>query len=228
MYSNSCMKQRVLLKGKDALDLLHRISSVDLKHPRLGVEQEGLILNPQGKILSYFKFTVLNENDALVQFEDEFLNLLDQYTFSEKYTIEPLPLTEEIEIPEAERIAQLKPKFGQEFKPDATTNPLEVNLKSAIHDQKGCYPGQEVIEKIISLGSPARRLCLLQTGIELSLLLPQTLRNAEGQDAGTLTSFAGTQGLAILKRPYAVEQKEVFAVDQNQNNVVLIVQKVSS
>jgi aminomethyltransferase len=37
-----------------------------------------------------------------------------------------------------------------------------VGLRQSIADNKGCYPGQEVIEKIISLGAPARRIALIE------------------------------------------------------------------
>lgn len=57
------------------------------------------------------------------------------------------------------RVEQGTAWWGKEIQPDA--NPLELNLRSAIADQKGCYPGQEVIEKIIAIGSPAKRLCLV-------------------------------------------------------------------
>lgn len=221
------MKQRVLLKGKDALDLLHRISSVDLKRTQLNEPCEGLILNPQGKILSYFTLTRESENDVLVDFEGEFLSLLDQYTFGEKYEIIPQLSPPSPAASELERIKLLKPLFGREFKSDGTSNPLEVNLSSAIHDQKGCYPGQEVIEKILSLGSPARRLCLLATDEISEISCPATLFGPDGQEAGTLTSFEKTLGLAVLKRPHAVEHKKLSAVDHHQKSISLTVQKVS-
>ena len=222
------MKQRVLLKGKDALDLLQRISSVDLKRTQVNEPCEGLILNPQGKILSFFILTRLNEHEVLVDFEDEFLALIDQYTFGEKYEVLPQPLPAAMPLKESERIQSLKPLFGQEFKSDGTINPLEVNLKSAIHDQKGCYPGQEVIEKILSLGSPAKRLCLLTSNEPLVINCPVILSNPEGLEAGILTSFDQTSGLAILKRPYAQEHKILNLLGPDQKTVVLTVQKVSS
>ncbi len=57
---------------------------------------------------------------------------------------------------EKNRIQALRPRIDVEITPDS--NPLEMGLLEAIAQNKGCYPGQEVIEKIISLGSPAFRL----------------------------------------------------------------------
>ena len=36
--------------------------------------------------------------------------------------------------------------------------PLEADLNIAVHPNKGCYPGQETIAKIVNLGHPARKL----------------------------------------------------------------------
>jgi folate-binding Fe-S cluster repair protein YgfZ len=74
-----------------------------------------------------------------------------------------------------------------------------VNLSHAIADQKGCYPGQEVIEKIIALGSPARRLCRIRSESPLPEA-PAALTDETGTEAGTLTSSIGTIGLAVIGR----------------------------
>jgi folate-binding protein YgfZ len=58
------------------------------------------------------------------------------------------------------RILSLRPWVDAELVD--SVNPLEIGLRDAIADAKGCYPGQEVIEKIISLGAPARRLVLIR------------------------------------------------------------------
>ena len=58
------------------------------------------------------------------------------------------------------RIENTRPRLDAEL--DEEINPLEAGLPDAISEQKGCYPGQEVIEKILALGSPARRLIQIQ------------------------------------------------------------------
>ncbi len=45
--------------------------------------------------------------------------------------------------------------------------PLEIS-KDGIHEQKGCYPGQEVIERMIALGKPAKQI--LRFSLEISSL----------------------------------------------------------
>lgn len=69
-----------------------------------------------------------------------------------------IPTMSEAEF-EKMRILSLAPRIDVELLFDS--NPLELGLRAGISDNKGCYPGQEVIEKIISLGSPAKRLAKL-------------------------------------------------------------------
>lgn len=201
MYSKTTMKQRVLLKGADAVDLMNRISTADLGRLSLGVPTLSLFLNPQGKILCAFELTKIDDQSFEAVFDGPFLDVLDRYTFAEKYTVTRLDPIEDPGSSDRERILALEPKLGFEFQNDGNTNPLEINLLKAIHENKGCYPGQEVIEKIISLGSPARKLALVEGSS--SDLLPATVFDAESnQEAGTLTSFSDGVGLAILKRTH--------------------------
>lgn len=103
----------------------------------------------------------------------------------------------------ARRIAQLSPWWGAELTEAAM--PLEVGWREAIADNKGCYPGQEVIEKIIALGSPPRRFAQVR-GLGEVPSLPASLRK-EGQEVGLLTSAHATakgfDGLAILRKTVA-------------------------
>jgi folate-binding protein YgfZ len=90
--------------------------------------------------------------------------------------------------------------FGTEITPES--NPLEIGLGHAIADQKGCYPGQEVIEKIISLGEPAYRLVRVCANQSLT---PGPLTQASKPElpVGTLTSACARQGLARVRKLFA-------------------------
>ncbi len=59
------------------------------------------------------------------------------------------------------RIFELCPGIDTEMTKEFT--PLDLGLEEAIALQKGCYPGQEVIQRIYSQGSPAYRLILIQS-----------------------------------------------------------------
>ena len=209
MYSKTAMKQRILLTGKDGIDLLQRITTIDFKRISVGKPHSGLILNPQGKILCYFEVEMTTAPDQIeVSFDNRFLELLDQYTFGERYQIENLPLKEETltSATETSRILSRVPKTGNEFLNNGETNPLEVNLLFAIHDQKGCYPGQEVVEKIISIGSPAKHLCLVKC---TSDLMPGKDSLPLELNVGKLTSFEAPFGLAILRKTHIASGSKV-------------------
>jgi folate-binding protein YgfZ len=224
------MKQRVLLVGADGHDLLTRISTLDISRLDPGQTAQGLILNPQGKIRASFLITPLETHRSILEFEPPFFEVLDQYTFAERYELIPqdpiAPHAHSIEKEKSElaRIHSLTPALGKEFQHDESTNPLEVNLKSAIHDQKGCYPGQEVIEKILALGSPPKRLAKIELKVRSENPigpLPQPLLDPETkQQVGTLTSLEAEWGLAILKRTHLSPGLLLLSPDGAQFQVI--------
>lgn len=58
------------------------------------------------------------------------------------------------------RVEAFTPWWGIDL--DNRSIPLEADLSAAIHTNKGCYPGQETIAKIMNLGHPARKLVRLE------------------------------------------------------------------
>jgi folate-binding protein YgfZ len=88
---------------------------------------------------------------------------------------------------EAERIAAGSPAFGREL--DSTTIPIEAALTDWLSAEKGCYVGQEVIERMWSRERIARRLVAWQRDGDGPLPdLPATVRS--GPHDGSLTSAA--------------------------------------
>jgi folate-binding protein YgfZ len=91
-------------------------------------------------------------------------------------------------------------------------NPLEAGLRSAVAPNKGCYPGQEVIEKIAALGSPARRLAKIDGTGPLPEIGKPVL-GADSAEAGVVTSVtstaAGFTALAYVKKTHAKEGLEL-------------------
>ena len=115
------------------------------------------------------------------------------------------------------RIQSMRPRVGHEL--DFEWMPVEIGLADSIAQNKGCYPGQEVIEKIISLGSPPKRLALL-TGEEAHDDLPVpgdlVFNLAEPPaEIGKLTSVCknpngpGFLALSVIRKIHAKEGLEV-------------------
>jgi folate-binding protein YgfZ len=268
------------MKGPDARDFLHRLTTVNVRALEPGDFRAGFFLSPQGKIRAAFRLACRGDDSFYLEVEggaedawkDALLAVIDQYTFAEKYALDEkkglanawifgLPAATEHRMEERivddgtltllhgskrafakhwtsvwgpraavdrfvtaetdrrledvefdrERIETLFPRIDRELVMDA--NPLEIGLRESIAENKGCYPGQEVIEKIISLGSPAKRLALLSgTG---PLPAPGAdLHAGDGAVVGAVTSVArgsgeGFRALALLRKNAANEGKKL-------------------
>jgi folate-binding protein YgfZ len=84
------------------------------------------------------------------------------------------------------RVASGIPKYGQDIR--ERDLPQETGQQRALNFNKGCYIGQEIVERIRSRGSVHRSF----TGFETagSLPAPGTKVQADGKDVGEITSTA--------------------------------------
>jgi folate-binding protein YgfZ len=101
------------------------------------------------------------------------------------------------EAAEALRIEAGLPRFGADL--DTTTIPLEAGIEGrAISFTKGCYPGQEVIVRVVHRGHGrvARRLVGLTVQGDVLPAGGDTLR-AGDRDAGRVTSAAWSPSLGV-------------------------------
>lgn len=94
------------------------------------------------------------------------------------------------------------PEADYELSDDYT--PLEVGLRSAISDNKGCYTGQEVIARQITYDKVTRQM----VGLHLKSLVDSGEKVwVDGKAVGTVTSVVdsprfGPIALAVIKRPH--------------------------
>ncbi|MEE2786482.1 MAG: hypothetical protein VX589_04020 [Myxococcota bacterium] len=108
-------------------------------------------------------------------------------------------------VAEALRIHAGQPSFPGEFSEHVT--PLDCQGMDGVTDGKGCYPGQEVIERTIALGRPARKL--VQLTASRDLMVGSDIYS-DGVKVGRITSVThlgahATTALAIVKRRTAVD-----------------------
>ncbi len=98
------------------------------------------------------------------------------------------------------RIEALIPGVDQEIVPDA--NPLDIGFFEAIHPNKGCYPGQEVIERTLAKGSPAKRLVLARGKAPASGWVGLTVLPKADAVIGKRLSFGGAEAtIEKIKSP---------------------------
>lgn len=91
---------------------------------------------------------------------------------------------------EALRILEARPKFGQDIRDKDL--PQETAQTHALHFSKGCYLGQEIVERIHSRGQVHRTFTQFQLTGDMPHL-PAPLE-ANGKPAGELTSAALIRG----------------------------------
>ena len=97
---------------------------------------------------------------------------------------------------EARRVEQGVPRYGADM--DERTIPLEANLERALHYQKGCYIGQEVIARATFRGHVNRKL----VGLLLSSAAAPRAELFQGdRRVGWLTSVVQLPG---LRKPIAL------------------------
>jgi len=98
----------------------------------------------------------------------------------------------------AARVAVGWPAMGTEILP-GERSPGEVGLISvAVNLRKGCYPGQELVERMDSRGAQApRRLC--QLDVDQGAAAGDAIV-VDGAEVGKLTTVAGTLALGYVKR----------------------------
>jgi len=84
------------------------------------------------------------------------------------------------------RVESGAPRIGTGGDLDDSRVAVEGRLEWAIHFNKGCYVGQEVVERAVSRGRLNRELCLLRTE---NLVTPGAVL-ADGGDRDTVTSVA--------------------------------------
>jgi len=103
------------------------------------------------------------------------------------------------------RIEAGTPRLGADL--DETVLPAEAGLERAVARDKGCYTGQEVIERLRSQGQVSHRLVGLRADGEVPLPLRAAV-TADGRRIGEVTSSCvsdrvGAIALAFVRLPFA-------------------------
>ena len=103
------------------------------------------------------------------------------------------------------RILEGTPRYGTDIRNSETARdlPQETAQTRALHFTKGCYLGQEIVERIRSRGNVHRTF----TGFELTGTLPEpgAALTAEGKAVGKFTSVAAIQLPQSATRPRTVQ-----------------------
>lgn len=207
-------RDTVTVAGADAQRFLQSQLSQDIDPLAVGDEAWTLVLTPNGKVSSLAR---------VVRVTDDRFDLITDAGFgqalADRLAMFKIRVDVDIEVvsdgraedadghpsgDEGARIAAGWPRLGREIIPGETL-PAGLGLNEvAISFTKGCYPGQELVERMDSRGVAApHQLQMVEVAADAQPGDP--VLSSEGDEIGVLTSVAGHQGLAWVRRGSADE-----------------------
>lgn len=108
-------------------------------------------------------------------------------------------------------------------------NPHEVKLMKLVDTTKGCYIGQEVIERIDTYGKVQKNLCGVKFDEQLFGEESFSLFSDDGTEVGTITSLVNSIklnipiGLALVKKSFANEGTKLTARSTNGRKLTVTI-----
>ena len=195
----------VVIDGPDAATYLQSQVSQDLRGMAVGDARWTFLLQPTGRVDVLARVTMVADERFELDTDPGFGPVLEarlnRFKIRVNATVDAVdgPVGS-IEAADDQRIAAAWPKMGAEIVPGETI-PAETGLAEvAVSFTKGCYPGQELVERMDSRGSTAPRHLIV---------LPRRPGDAPGAavisagiEIGMVTSVGTTQVLAYIKRSH--------------------------
>jgi folate-binding protein YgfZ len=109
------------------------------------------------------------------------------------------------------------PAMGAEITEQTIPGELGPVVELAVSFTKGCYPGQELVERMHSRGATAPRVLRRLQSVDGDPLVAGAAVTLDERDVGTVTSVAGPAALALVGR--AVEPEATVTVGGTQATV---------
>lgn len=204
------------VRGTDARDFLHRMSTNEVIHRDPGETFFNCFTNEKGRMIAFVQhLPSTSKAECILEIAPEhaqkLVNYLDGFLFAEDVTLEPPP-SPRVPGPaptgihpsefQQHRINNNIPAANHEIT-DAY-NPLELGLKDCIAFNKGCYVGQEVIARLDTYDKVSRELRPFKASQSEFAELQLGSKYSSNGKSGIITSLAptydptGHQGLAIF------------------------------
>ena len=196
----------VRVSGPDALTYLQGQVSQDLVPMAIGDRRWTFLLQPTGKIDVLARVERTADDEFLFDVDEGWgaalVERLNRFKIRVEVDVHPLPPAGRRDSATAEHVAERIeagwPAMGSEIVPGETI-PAETAISVvAVDFRKGCYPGQELVERMDSRGATApRQLRVLDVADGAA---PGDPIVVDGVEVGRLTSVAGTRALGYVKR----------------------------
>jgi folate-binding protein YgfZ len=203
-------RDTVTVDGPDALTYLHSQTSQDLRDMTVGESRWTLLLEPNGRVDVLARVTRAGDETYVLDTDPGFGEVLEarlnRFKIRVKATVTARAAVTGAPGDDDQRIAARWPKMGAEIIPTETI-PAELGLSDvAVSFTKGCYPGQELVERMDSRGADApRHLVVLPRRDSDS---PGAKITRDGSEIGTITSVGTAQVLAYVKRGHGDDTRD--------------------
>ncbi len=206
-FIDQSARDRVTVVGPDAQSYLQSQLAQEIRDLAVGAARWTLILDPSGKIDVLARVQRTADDvfvlDTDAGFGDAMLARIDRFKIrvDAETTLDAAGSPGSSLDHELARIAAGWPRMGNEIEPGSTIPATTGVTMLAVNFQKGCYPGQELVERMNSRGADAPR-SLRIVDLDEGQVVGGAVHDAEGAEVGVITSVAGEGGigLAFVKR----------------------------
>ncbi len=193
----------VVVEGPDALTYLHSQVSQGLLDMAVGAQRWTFLLEPTGKVVSLARITRAGDErfevDTDAGFGGALLRRVDRFKIRVKADTSLQPATGRSSVDaEARRIGVGWPRMGAEIVPGETIPGGTGLTRLAVDFTKGCYPGQELVERMDSRAAEAPK-SLRRLTVADGASPGDTVRDGD-DEVGVLTSVSGNVALGWVKR----------------------------
>ena len=203
-------RDHVIVEGPDALTYLHSQVAQDLRGLAVGDHAWTLVLEPTGKVDSFARVTRRTDDsfdfDVDAGYGEALAARLQRFKIrvDAEIRVEPASNPAPTDDHEAARVAAGWPRLGFEIVPGQTIPAVTGVVPVAVSFTKGCYPGQELVERMDSRGADAPlSLRIVDAGADAAVGAPLVV---DGAEVGSITSVSpsGALALALVKRGHDV------------------------
>ena len=200
-------RDTVVVEGPDALTYLHSQVSQDLLALEVGRSTWTLVLEPTGKVAVLARINRPADDrfelDTDAGYGAVLLARLDRFKIRVNATTSLIEAGDD-QRPrnELERIELGWPAMGHELVPGETVPAGTGLARVAVSFTKGCYPGQELVERMDSRGAEAPK-SLRRLDVPEGTAAGDPVLDGD-QPVGEVTTVVGTRALAWVKRSSGV------------------------
>jgi len=198
-------RDRLVVRGADAGTYLQSQLAQEIRDLAVGAARWTFVLDPTGKVEALARITRTADDEYVLDtdagYGEAMASRVKRFMIRVDVDTELLPAgaSEPSAEVEAARIAAGWPRMGAEIVPGETIPATTGVVPVAVNFTKGCYPGQELVERMDSRGADAPRRLVVIDADDVAVGDPV---EADGVEVGTITSVspAGGVALAMVKR----------------------------